>query len=135
MHSLPIASYEPAMLLADLANLPPKPPRSKLEPHRELIRELRRSGRTYREVARLFSDRLGFHVAPSTLHSFLKVRARHRKQVQFELPPLAQAVAETATSNQIAALKAKLPAGEPKRTRFVFRENEPLTLSSDGGAQ
>lgn len=106
MHSLPGASCEPALLLVDLANLPPKPPRSKLEPHRELIRDLRRTGRTYREVARLFSDRLGFHVAPSTLHSFVKVRARHRKQVQFELPPLVQAVAEAAPSSRVAAFKA-----------------------------
>ena len=60
-------SFEPATLLAELANLPPKPPRSKLEPHRELIRELRRKGRTYREVSRLFADRLGLQVAPSTL--------------------------------------------------------------------
>ena len=37
-----------------LESLPPKSPRSKLEPHRELIRELRRKGRTYREVALLF---------------------------------------------------------------------------------
>lgn len=135
MNLLPNTSCEPANLLADLASLPPKPPRSKLEPHRELIRELRRSGRTYREVARLFSDRLGFHVAPSTLHSFVKVRARHRKQVQFELPPLMQAVTEVVPSGCVAAFKAKPLASETKRTRFVFRENEPLTLSSDGGAQ
>lgn len=67
--------------------LPPKSPRSKLEPHRELIRELRRKGRMYREVAQLFCDRLGMHVEPSTLHSFVKVRAKHRKREQFELPP------------------------------------------------
>jgi hypothetical protein len=78
--------FEPAALLAELADLPPKSPRSKLEPHRELIRELRRRGRTYREVSRLFAERLGLQVAPSTLHSFVKVRARHRKQMQFELP-------------------------------------------------
>jgi hypothetical protein len=36
---------ESAVLLADFSDLPPKPPRSKLEPHRELIRELRRKGR------------------------------------------------------------------------------------------
>ena len=57
-----------------LASLAQKPPRSKLEPHRELIRELRRRGHTYREVARLFHERLGLYVAPSTLHSFVKVR-------------------------------------------------------------
>jgi hypothetical protein len=70
----PSTHLEGSQLLADFANLPPKPPRSKLEPHRDLIRELRRSGRTYREVAQLFQERLGLYVAPSTLHSFVKVR-------------------------------------------------------------
>ncbi len=125
-----------ASLLIELASLPPKPPRSKLEPHRELIRELRRKGRTYREVSRLFAERLGLQVAPSTLHSFIKVRARHRKQVQFELPPsdVVHDIAATPTS-RVAAFKAKPTVQEAKRSRFVFRENEPLTLSTQGGAQ
>jgi len=136
MDSYPDIPCEPTSLLLELASLPPKPPRSKLEPHRELIRELRRKGRTYREVARLFEERVGFHVAPSTLHSFVKVRARHRKQVQFELPP-ADVVRESApsSSSRVAAFKAKPTVQEEKRSRFVFRENEPLTLSSQGGAQ
>ena len=75
MNSLSNSVCESAVLLADFSDLPPKPPRSKLEPHRELIRELRRKGRTYREVSRLFAERLGMQVAPSTLHSFVKVRA------------------------------------------------------------
>jgi hypothetical protein len=50
-----------------ISDMPAKPPRSKLEPHCELIRELRRKGRTYREVAALFRERLGLEVAPSTL--------------------------------------------------------------------
>ena len=54
-----------------LESLLPKSPRSKLELHRELIRELRHKGRTYREVAQLFHERLGLYVAPSTLHSFV----------------------------------------------------------------
>ena len=37
-----------------LESLPEKTYRSKLEPHRELIRELRRKGRTYREGAHFF---------------------------------------------------------------------------------
>jgi hypothetical protein len=127
---------ESTSLLIELANLPPKPPRSKLEPHRELIRELRRKGRTYREVAHLFEERVGFHVAPSTLHSFVKVRARHRKQAQFELPPpdVAREIVPSPTS-RVAALKAKPTVQEVKRSRFVFRENEPLTLSTQGGAR
>jgi hypothetical protein len=118
-----------------LESLPNKPYRSKLEPHRELIRELRRKGRTYREVARLFRERLGLYVAPSTLHSFVKVRAKHRKRTQFELPPLELAVAESPALDRVVALKAKPTARTSKPTRFVFRENEPLTLTSNGGEQ
>ena len=126
---------EPTSLLVELASLPPKPPRSKLEPHRELIRELRRKGRTYREVSRLFAERLGLQVAPSTRHSFVKVRARHRKQVQFELPAVELPGPQPPVSARLAAFKAKPTVQESKRSRFVFRENEPLTLSADGGAR
>jgi hypothetical protein len=118
---------------AELAGFPPKPPRSKLEPHRDLIRELRRKGRTYREVARLFHERLGLHVALSTLHSFVKVRAKHRKRTQFELPPTGLAAADSPVLERVAALKAKPAVREAKRARFVFRENnEPLTLTTGG---
>ena len=121
---------EPPRLLAELLDLSPNPPRSKLEPHRELIRELRRKGRTYREISRFFVERLGLQAAPSTLHSFVKVRARHRKQVQFELPAV-----EPPVSARLATFKAEPAVEESKRSRFVFRENEPLTLSTDGGAR
>jgi signal transduction histidine kinase len=89
-----------------LEPLPEKPPRSKLEPHRDLIRELRRKGRTYREVAPLFHERLGLHVALSTLHSSVKVRAKHRKRMQFELPPVGLSAAESQVHERVAALKA-----------------------------
>jgi hypothetical protein len=55
----PSALQECSQIIAGFADLPPKPPRSKLEPHRDLIRELRRKGQTYRDVARLFQERLG----------------------------------------------------------------------------
>ena len=54
-----------SLSVAEIDNLPQKPPRSKLEPHRELIRELRRKGRTYREVAMLFRERLGLLSRPA----------------------------------------------------------------------
>lgn len=118
-----------------LESLPTKSPRSKLEPHRELIRELRRKGRTYREVARLFHERLGLYVAPSTLHSFVKVRAKHRKQQQFELPPIDAAPNSLPSFDHIAALKAKSLVPRSTGRRFVFRENEPLKLTNRGGEQ
>ena len=118
-----------------LESLPEKPYRSKLEPHRELIRELRRKGRTYREVAHLFEERLGLSVAPSTLHSFVKVRAKHRKRTQFELPPAQLATAESPVLDRVNAFKAKPVVRTAKPARFIFRENEPLTLISNGGEQ
>jgi hypothetical protein len=121
--------------VADIDNLPDKPPRSKLEPHRELIRELRRKGRTYREVARLFHERLGLYVAPSTLHSFVKVRAKHHKRTQFELPPLELSSLSSPALDRIAALREKTVVPKSKPARFVFRENEPLTMTGNGGAQ
>ncbi len=75
-------------LLSLLDSIPQKPPRSKLETHRELIRQLRRKGCTYRDIVRILHERVGLDVAVSTIHSFIKVRAKHRKQVQYELPPL-----------------------------------------------
>jgi hypothetical protein len=118
-----------------LESLPEKTYRSKLEPHRELIRELRRKGRTYREVAHLFEERLGLYVAPSTLHSFVKVRAKHRKRAQFELPPIQLTSAESPVLDRVSACKAKPVVRSAKPARFVFRENEPLTLTSNGGEQ
>lgn len=115
-----------------LASLSQKPPRSKLEPHHELIRELRRMGRTYREVARLFHERLGLDVAPSTLHSFVKVRAKHRKREQFELPPVGFTSSSSPVLDPFAALRAKSLELKPKK-QFVFRENEPLKLTGQGG--
>ena len=118
-----------------LESLPEKTYRSKLEPHRELIRELRRKGRTYREVAHLFEERLGLYVAPSTLHSFVKVRAKHRRRTQFELPPIQLATSESPVLERVSAFKAKPVVRTAKPSRFVFRENEPLTLTSIGGEQ
>jgi hypothetical protein len=130
----PSAPLEGSQIIAGFADLPSKPPRSKLEPHRDLIRELRRKGQTYRDVARLFQERLGLYVAPSTLHSFVKVRAKHRKRSQFELPPLELASADgSPVLERVAALRTKPTVPDAKPARFVFRENEPLTLTVSGG--
>lgn len=125
---------EPA-LETILESLPERQHRSKLEPHRELIRELRRKGRTYREVAHLLHERIGLYVAHSTIHSFIKVRAKHRKRTQYELPPMELTPAQSSMRDHVAAFQAKPIEQQTKRARFVFRENEPLTLRSDGGAR
>jgi len=65
----------------------------------------------------------------------VKVRAKHRKRTQFELPPLEPLDAQSQMLTSIAALKAKQILQNPKSARFVFRENEPLTLTGTGGEQ
>ena len=130
-----ISDFAQQMPCTEFSNLPPKAPRSKLEPHRELIRELRRKGRTYREVAHLLHERIGLYVAHSTIHSFIKVRAKHRKRTQFELPSMELNSAQSSMRDHVAAFKAKPTEQQTKRARFVFRENEPLTLRSAGDAR
>jgi transposase len=57
-----------------LKAIPPKPPRSKLEPHYDLIRELRRRSKTYREIAKILEEHVGLHVDHSTICDFTGVR-------------------------------------------------------------
>ena len=124
-----------------LETTPQKPPRSKLETHRELIRQLRRKGCTYRDIARILHERVGLEVAVSTINSFIKVRARHRKQVQYELPPLEPESAVNTrmgpddVASRIAALKAKPILQKAKTKHFHFEDSEPLKLVSQGGSR
>jgi len=128
-------------LLSLLDSIPKKSPRSKLETHRELIRQLRRKGCSYRDIVRILHERVGLDVAVSTIHSFIKVRAKHRKQVQYELPPLEPESSVSARSSpddvasRIAALKAKPVGQKTKPIHFHFEESEPLNLVGQGGSR
>jgi hypothetical protein len=128
-------------LLSMLETIPQKPPRSKLETHRELIRQLRRKGCTYRDIVRILQERVGLDVAVSTIHSFIKVRAKHRKQVQYELPPLEPEssvntrMSSDDVASRIAALKAKPVVQKAKPKHFHFEETEPLKLVGQGGSR
>jgi hypothetical protein len=128
-------------LLSLLDSIPQKPPRSKLENHRELIRQLRRKGCTYRDIVRILRESVGLDVAVSTIHSFIKVRAKHRKQVQYELPPLEPQSPATDRVNpedvasRIAALKARPVEHKTKTKHFHFEESEPLKLVGQGGSR
>jgi len=112
-------------------------PNSKLT--RELILQLRRKDCMYRDIVRILHERVGLDVAVSTIHSFIKVRAKHRKQVQYELPPLEPESSVSTrkgpddVASRIAALKAKPIEQKPKSKHFHFEESEPLKLVSQGG--
>jgi hypothetical protein len=131
-----------------LASLPPRRPRSKLEPYAALIRALRARGRSYREIVTILRERRGLRVATHTVFHF--VRARARKPVA-PRPSRRQPSASTRHSpdarvptsppssdgpddlrTRIVALKQRAPVS-PARTpkAFAYDENTPLQLVAD----
>ena len=95
-----------------LDSLPPKGPRSRLEPHLELIRELRKRGRSYREISQFLADNCNVQAAHNTIHDFIRVRSKTGPRVP--KPELTEPPA---------------PAARPK-AKFEFDPGKPLTLPS-----
>jgi IS30 family transposase len=115
-----------------LDNIPDRPPRSKLEPHAEVIRALRRKRRTYQEIAAFLQEHVQLSVAPSTIHDFVKRRARQAAKRQPELPelpvfPLSERSAKPGETNPGVAPPAVLPVHQ-EPPLFHFDAQEPLTL-------
>ena len=115
-----------------LDDIPEKPPRSKLEPHADVIAALRRKRRTYREIAQFFREHLAITVAPSTIHDFVRVRRRRGKRgIVFSGEQPVSKAKDVSTDDdvqrRIAALKRRTPAEQPKPL-FTYEEEEPLKL-------
>jgi IS30 family transposase len=126
-----------------LDELPEKPPRSKLEPHADVIAALRRKRHTYREIAEFFREHLSITVSPSTIHDFVRVRRGRGKRnvgsAPDEVPADPKALhrpkatenlsaADEAARQRIAAVKRRTPAEEPQPL-FKYEEDEPLKLN------
>ena len=129
-----------------LDGLPERPPRSRLEPYRELILEMRRRGRPLREMAQVLGEKCGVMVVPSTIHDF--VNAASMRERKSEPKPLGKArasklippgtnleAAPDEVERRISALKAtqKPPPTVPER--FRFESGEPLRLSKPSKAK
>jgi hypothetical protein len=55
--------------LEDILNsLPPRAPRSRLEPYADLIDEMRRRSWTFRDIARVLGEKCNVEVSPSNVH-------------------------------------------------------------------
>jgi len=121
-----------------LAEMPEKG-RSKLEPHADVIRELRRKGQTYEEIARFFSERFSLKVAPSTIFAFVRVRARRHGRLRIELPPTEASPPPTVAAlandanirKRIEEVKRRQPI-RPEQPKFHYDENKPLELIGNG---
>ncbi len=121
---------------------------SKLEPHAAVIRELRKKRRTYSEIAQFLEQHLQLRVAPSTLHYFVKSRAKQAREQkaserklsepasvavpQEPVAPSAPAPEEASTGDavreRIRALKNKPVPAAVEPARFEFDPDQPLTL-------
>ncbi len=61
-----------------LEALPKKSPRSRLEPYQDLINELRRRGRTYRDIERILVEQCHIQTSRSAINDFVRVRSRRK---------------------------------------------------------
>jgi hypothetical protein len=130
-----------------LNSLPPKQQRSRLEPYSDLVNELRRRGRTFREIARILGEKCEVMVASSTLVRFVASRSRaKRKESKFlkEEGTLVnkgrRAVPEKAVTDpnpspmddgirrRIEALKQRTAQSTAPPKQFKYDPDEPLQL-------
>ena len=108
-----------------------RPFQSKLERVAQVIRDLRRHRKSYREIAQILRDEHGVAVDRTTIWSFVKVRSNPRRVIAMadESTPVAMRTG-TRGLDAIAALKAK-PAPAVKKPLFIYDENQPLTLKTE----
>ena len=131
-----------------LDSLPSKRPRSRLEPHGDLINELRRRGRTYREIGHILDEKCGIQVTASGVHDFVRRRLRDKrkpaasiasstaeKRLSARIPRVTttpESVPSLSRSDnvqlKIAALKARKPGVKSSPEKFQFDPSEPLRL-------
>jgi hypothetical protein len=124
-----------------LAELPIKPPRSRLEPYREFIEELRSRGRTYRDIAKILAEKCALQVTASGVHDFVRTRTRAKDSLagrgtKNPLPvsnPVAGETSPASASSEevqrkIAALKARNTVVEPGPPVFEYDPDRPLRL-------
>jgi hypothetical protein len=127
-----------------LDNLEAKEPRSRLAPYRDLILELRRRHRTYREILQILADHCQIHISISTLHNFIRnqrrieskmkkrligknrqdLNADSRNREDFE----EDSADMKAIQQRIATLKRHAPYLQIETPRFSYDPTQPLFL-------
>lgn len=133
---------------AILDSLTDKPPRSRLEPHHELIQELRRRGRTYRDIANILAEKCQVEVTASGVHDFLRRRSRSIRKLPKRRPGAGPEVSRGAVApearderaarkkeppidevrQRIAALKTRSARARESAEQFRYDPDEPLHL-------
>ena len=130
-----------------LDSFPPKLSRSGLEPYAELILELHRRGRSYREIARILSERCDIRTSRSTVNDFVRARLKRARSLQkgglpepnanpHKSAPSCQQTSSPPESGavndeiryRIAALKHRRTQSEAETVHFEYDPSQPLHL-------
>ena len=129
--------------------------RSRLEPHLELIRALRRKRFPYRKIASILKEHYQLETSKSAIHDFLKVR-RNQSQAASEPvalapPPQSHVLSDPSEGSTIGTVpsshaaqsanqadvyarmeelkrRKRVPPPPPPKPRFHYEEGEPLRL-------
>ena len=110
-------------LAAILEELPYKRPRSRLEPYRDLIVELRSRKLTFQDIAEVLAQKCGVRVTGSGIHDFLRRRSREAK-AKLSSPPHTLSASDCITDLRDRGFH------ESDSRAFEFNPDEPLKLKS-----
>ena len=131
---------------AILDSFPPKPSRSRLEPYAELILELHRRGRTYREIVRILSERCELQTSRSTVNDFVRSRSRRKRSLEKSGVPESKSRTQSSASlpktdlppetglaiddiqKRIADLKRRPASTDMHSQLFQYDPDKPLSL-------
>lgn len=105
-----------------IESLPEKRSRSRLEPYRQLIAELRRLRRTYREIAYVLGKKCQVQVSATAVHNFVRIHLQRTRNPT-----------RKRTSGRVEAPKADGTA--PTESRPVEAIRTPVTRPTISNAE
>jgi len=126
--------------------LPERGPRSRLDPFRELIMEMRRRRYSYRDISRFLIERCGVGISHNAVRNFINrhcapasegrpVRASEDQRTWNAVEPTLPAPSATeqpqAVRERIEALKRRPQSGPAPDRSFRFDPGEPLNIPED----
>lgn len=108
-------------LKAIMEELPEKPPRSRLEPYKEFIEELRRRGRTYKDITNILVEKFSISVTAAGVHDFVRRRQRANSKPRKAFGNTRSVEPAPVVPNNTSAV--------PATQMFRFNPDEPLRLT------
>ena len=110
-----------------LETLPQKSPRSRLEPYHDLINELRRRGRTYREIERILVEQCHIQTSRSAINDFVRVRTRTKTRTsKRQIPESIETTAVSPTVLPDRSIKTNVANRENPSGDEIYRRIKEL---------